>query len=367
MKNKYQTLIICLILISGCNSPSVNLDGLWISENENNVILFRNDTISSTINPPVSYTIDGNTLITKDTFYSLTSNQIPFSIQDDKLSISLEENRLIEYKKSQFNNIFDHHVNNLGIKLNLQTGFSQRNLDSKTHYDFMYVGFSKDSSITIILDDKKTSLNDLSSYFKYSNNNSPYIHLAIAVDKNILFRDYIAIHHSITEQDSTVVKLEHAVRSKPFHLFANFPWEQVSYEKFRVNISSQLPELNNQSFDFITLEVDSNKKILLNGKVVKRENLYDRIVDLYSLNSKNKCFIITETDELTYGDFLWLASLENKVVLEQRNKYSLKNYNKNWQEIQWYDLSVKGSKNTRDSLTKHIKQSYPNRLVIQDL
>lgn len=350
-----------------CRTPNPKLDGLWISDDERYSIYFENDTLYSKYHYPIPYKVEDHHLVFQDTIYTCECSRLPFILENDTLTLSLNRGVPVSYLKSVYTNTFDHRVNKLGLKLELQTGFSKDGLQSKTFYEFVYVGFENDSSIAIMFNDEKCSLSQLYSHFSTPYyENDPTISIAIAVEKSILITEYLKIHNAITRQDSVYVRMEHAIRNPLFRKFQFNPFSGVNYERFKLNIASELPSDQDRTFDTLSIDIKNEKEVIANGQPSSWENLPLVMDEHYSTNSKTSLITIKQTENLTYGQFLFIHSLNNKIILEHRDQYCLDNYGKTWPEIQLYDLRIEGSQQLADSLRRHVQQEFPHRILVDD-
>jgi biopolymer transport protein ExbD len=359
---------LSLLFMSSCKTPVHDLNGMWVSADERYTVYFENDTFYSKYHYPISYKIEGQQLVFQDTIYTCECSRLPFTLEKDSLTLSLNKGVSVAYHKSAFNNTFDHHVHELGLELELQTGFSKDGLQSKKIYEFVYVGFEKDSSIAIILNEEKSSISKLGKYFSKPNSvNELNVDVALAVDQHILFTDFLKIHNAITKQDSVYVRIEHAIRNNAISLTKFTPYKSVFYEKLKILFVSQLLPDQNRAFDTLRIEVKNENEFIVNGQTRSMNNLPFLMKEHYTANSKNSLFVIHQTESLTYGQFLFIYSLHNKVILEIRDKYCLDNYEKTWQEIQLYDPRIEGSQELADSLRRHVQQEFQSRVLVDDL
>lgn len=356
------------LILNCCQSPAPNLDGMWVSDDERYVLSFENDTLYSKYHYPIPYKVEDQQLVFQDTINTCECSRLPFILENDSLTLSLNQGVAVAYHKSAFTNTFDHHVNKLGLKLELQTGFSKDGLQSKTIYEYVYVGFENDSTIATTLNDEKSSLSQLSSHFSTPYYvNAPTINIAIAVEKSILFSEYLKIHNAITKQDSVYVRMEHAIKNPSFGKYQFYPFNGVKYEGFKLIIASELPTDQDRTFDTLSIEIKNEKEVIVNGQPSSWENLPLLMDEHYSTKSKTSLFTIKQTENLTYGQFLFIRSLINKIILENRDQYCLDNYGKTWAEIQLYDLRIEGSQQLADSLQRQVKQEFPHRFLVDDL
>ncbi len=359
---------ILSLFLHNCQSPVPNLDGMWVSSDERFAVVFRNDSLFSKHHFPVLYRLEDDALIFTEKFYPFDSTHVPFKLRDNEISRLLHQDTFVAFEKSAFTNMFDHHVHELGLALALQTGFTEENLESKTYYDFIYVGLSRDSTITIVLNDEKSSLSQVSNYFSTAYYvNDPTTSIAIAADKSILFSEYLKIHNAITKQDSVFVRLKHAIRNSSFREYKFDPFERVKYEGFKLNLASELQSNQDRPFDTLSIEIKNENEVIVNGQTSFTNNLPLLMDEFYAANSKNCLIAILQTESLTYGQFLFIHSLNNKIIFEKRDQYCLENYGKTWPEIQLYDLRIEGSQQLADSLQRLVKQEFPHRILVDDL
>ncbi|MFK8009106.1 MAG: hypothetical protein AB8H03_22285 [Saprospiraceae bacterium] len=88
----------------------------------------------------------------------------------------------------------------------------------------------------------------------------------------------------------------------------------------------------------INVEISSKKKIKVNGKKIKPNDLNDFLLKEF-LNGP--CIVLLKTErKVSYGKYLVGRSSVVIMVDEARNKYSLEKYNKNFESLDWRSKKV---------------------------
>jgi len=356
--------VVGILIFTGCKN-SETLDGMWVSEEDDRILFFKENIIYPSEGWPTEYSILNDTIWTCDVIYPLDNFKIPFKLKGNSLwmKIGYSEEDLL-FKKSKFDNIFDHKIDQLGMKLDLQKGFSKSPLSKKVHYKFITVGYEY-CFLKYFLGEKELKSNEFKKELAETRPNIPTC--VLSIDKNLPFEKFkeLKFYHSISNKGYLPCRYIHAVRNKPQRFFfGTEPWEQVSYEKINfLNFESEILKELGKEVNLIDLEVDASSNLLINKKIVQEVNFLSECKNAYDpkttkTDPRKTIFRIIESKDLTYGNFLFFYSAIRKVVSNEKEKYAQENYNKSWEEIKY--------KNKDDTIRTRIRDSFPMVVSIKD-
>lgn len=360
MKTRIVFIPIILIFL-GCQNHSEKLSGLWISNNGYDVVLFRNDTLFSSERFPRFFAV-------RDSYILTDNERNKFFFEGEKLIVDWNERDLTKYSKSKFDNLFDHKTDKLGFKLNLQKGFSNTPLSNKANYSFIYIFNSKDSSIRINIEDEPVKIFEFPAKFKaLSSRSSMPPSWVISVDKNILWKDFLEIIEPISHPEFGI-RFEHTIRNKPECIFGCLPWESVSFEKIRNHpLNKDHLGAIEANTTFFNLKLEHSENIAINENSVSKAALFDSLKSIYSENSEHTSFNLIDSEQLTYGDFIWLFSMVKKIVSEKRDNFSKENYDMKWEEMKYSGSDLFKDENQRDSIHRDIRKNFPLIFLVDDM
>lgn len=359
-------LFIVGYLLIGCNPTPTSLEGLWVETSGDDVLCFQNDTFYNSYNSPSPYHLEGHTIVTQDSLYTLGSNRIPFQQKGDLLEVQLKPDQVQRFKKSKFDRLFDHNLDTLDLHIELPNGQSCSSLPGKTPIEFLFLSLTKDASclVTSSIHGRITQ-SPIDQYEPEVSQEVEFKYIALAVDSNLSFWHYAKVFTLL-------------LADQPVHHYYTyycppsqkgwFPWATVGYEKMgRLNLVSALREKLPATFILVNLSLDSKGNVLVNDSIIGKEFLYKHLSDMYAKDAANLCFQISPTPQFTFGEYIQIHSMLRQLVLEHRIAFSKTNFNKDFEQLKKNSISFEGRKSESDSLYRHVRSVFPIRLIINDL
>ncbi len=324
---KSKILIVVQIFLGtffiSCEYDTESLQGLWISENED-YVYFKNDTVSSPYQFPEKFEL-------KDGYLKIGDLEWAIEFQSrNQITLEIDSSDFLVVSKSKFNNLYDHRLDKMGISLELPVGFSRSRYSSKRHFEDIYFGYDKNDSLLLFLNEEKMELEKMVDVLR---SKSKFIHLNIACDKNVIFSDYYEKLKAIFK-DNLKGKVYHSIKDST-NQYTRKIWGNVS--TISINhyfLDDEFRDIIENKSQLSKIRIDKQGDYLLNENIVEKIKLSEKLDSIFSLNTRETTFEIIESKNLTYGDYIFLVSAINRIVYRKRDEFAIKDYGKNWYELE---------------------------------